>query len=169
MSKPYNLGFYRLTVYACKRLFSRESPVNFIEKEIEMRFDKIFILGVVIGLGFGNVSVKAQPFTPSLLVQAETDSDFPLPETVQNLTEQPGASGTTSLNFQTDLSLSEAIEFYRQTLTEQGLKEREINTAITDTTFNLVFEGAENGLAVVVQGVDLGGLTNVNIRYESLD
>ncbi|MEL7036125.1 MAG: hypothetical protein AAFO04_10965 [Cyanobacteria bacterium J06592_8] len=139
-----------------------------------MRLDRMFILGVVIGLGLGNLSVKAQPltsgfFVQDLLVQAETDSEFPLPETVQNLTEQPGANGTTSLNFQTDFSLNEAIEFYRQSLTEQGLKEREINTAITDTTFNLVFEGAENGLAVVVQGVDLGELTNVNIRYESLN
>ena len=130
---------------------------------------KIIVFVSMIMLGLGNLSVEAEPISPIFLVQTDTDSEFPLPETVQNLTKQPGVNGTNSVNFQTDLSLTEAVEFYRQSLTEQGLKEREINTAITNTTFNLVFEGAENGLAVVVQGVDLGELTNVNIRYEKLE
>lgn len=129
---------------------------------------KIIVFASIMVWGWGNLSVQAEPRSPIFLVQTDTNSQFPLPETVQNLTKQPGANGTESLNFQTDLSLTEAVEFYRQSLTQQGLKEREINTAITDTTFNLVFEGAENGLAVVVQGVDLGELTNVNIRYEKL-
>lgn len=130
---------------------------------------RIVVFASIMVLGLGNSWTEAQSLTPILLVQTETESEFPLPETVENLTKQPGVSGTNSVNFQTDLSLTEAIEFYRQSLTEQGLKEREINTAITDTTFNLVFEGAENGLTVVVQGVDLGERTNVNIRYEKLE
>ncbi|ERT09435.1 hypothetical protein M595_0486 [Lyngbya aestuarii BL J] len=130
---------------------------------------RIVVFASIMVLGLGNGLTEAQSLTPILLVQTETESEFTLPETVYNLTKQPGVSGTNSVNFQTDLSLTEAIDFYRQSLTEQGLKEREINTAITETTFNLVFEGVENGLAVVVQGVDLGELTNVNIRYEKLD
>jgi hypothetical protein len=44
-----------------------------------------------------------------------------------------------------------------------------MNTAITDSTFNLVFDGWESGLAIVVQGVNLGNQRNINIPYEQLD
>lgn len=134
-----------------------------------MFFLKIAAFTSILTLGLGSLSVEVQALKPILLVQRDAESEFPLPEAVQNLTKQPGAAGTQSINFQTNLSLQEALEFYRKTLTEQGLKEREINTAITDTTFSIVFEGAENGLAVVVQSIDLGELRNINIRYEKLD
>ena len=140
-----------------------------MESSLMLVFGKILVLGSMVLLALGNGFVRAQTPAPILFVQAGEKSEFPLPETVENLTAQPGVAGTESVNFQTDLTLTEAVEFYRRTLTERGLKEREINTAITETTFNLVFEGAENGLAVVVQGVDLGKSTNVNVRYEQLN
>ncbi|NJO71250.1 MAG: hypothetical protein HC825_05260 [Oscillatoriales cyanobacterium RM1_1_9] len=62
-----------------------------------------------------------------------------------------------------------AIEFYRKNFTVKGLEERTANTAITEATFSLVFEGSSNGLVVVVQGVNLGEKRNVNIRYEKLN
>ena len=50
-----------------------------------------------------------------------------------------------------------------------GLKERTVNTAVTDSTFSFVFDGYKNGKAIVIQGVALGAnSTNVNIRFESL-
>ena len=95
---------------------------------------------------------------------SDYDSEFPLPEDVQNFM---GGEGTA--NFATSLTVEEAIEFYRGALINLGLSERGLNTAITETTFSLVFDGHENGKAVVVQGVDLGnGTTNINIRFEDV-
>jgi hypothetical protein len=90
---------------------------------------------------------------------------FPLPGNVSSFTD----TRNDSINFQTTLSLEDTIAFYRDAFGKQGLTERTINTAITDTTFSLVFDGDPSGKAIVVQGVDLGnGKTNVNIRYEDV-
>ncbi len=94
-----------------------------------------------------------------------SNTKFPLPNNVSNFT----STGNGSINFQTDMSLKDTIQFYRDALGKQGLAERTVNTAITDTTFSLVFDGDPSGQAIVVQGVDLGnGKTNVNIRYEKV-
>ncbi len=93
------------------------------------------------------------------------NTKFPLPSNVNNFTSQ--ADG--QINFQTNLSIKDTIAFYRDAFTKQGLKERTDNTAITDTTFSLVYDGDPSGQAIVIQGVDLGnGKTNVNIRYEKV-
>jgi hypothetical protein len=93
------------------------------------------------------------------------NTKFPMPGNVSNFTD----TGNGSINFQTSMSLKDTITFYRDALTKQGLTERTVNTAITDTTFSMVFDGDSSGQAVVVQGVDLGnGKTNVNIRYEKV-
>jgi hypothetical protein len=93
------------------------------------------------------------------------NTKFPLPSSVSNFTD----TGNNSINFQTNLSLKDTIAFYRDAFKKEGITERTINTAITDTTFSLVFDGDPSGEAIVVQGVDLGnGKTNVNIRYEKV-
>jgi len=93
------------------------------------------------------------------------NTKFPLPNNVSNFTD----TGNGSINFQTSMSLKDTIQFYRDSFAKQGLTERTANTAITDTTFSLVFDGDPGGQAIVVQGVDLGnGKTNVNIRYENV-
>lgn len=91
-------------------------------------------------------------------------ASFPLPTNVQNVmaTEQ-------MVNFQTAMGLKDIMTFYREAFGKLGYKERTNLTVTTDTTFNLVFDGAPNGLAVVIQGVTLGpGSSNVNIRYEKV-
>lgn len=92
------------------------------------------------------------------------NTEFPLPPKVSNFTDL----GDGAINFQTDMSLKDTIAFYREAFTSQGYTERTINTAITDTTFSMVFDGHASGKAIVIQGVDLGGSTNVNIRFEAL-
>jgi hypothetical protein len=93
------------------------------------------------------------------------NTKFPMPGSVSNFTD----TGNSSINFQTDLSIKDTIAFYRDAFKKEGITERTINTAITDTTFSLVFDGDPSGEAIVVQGVDLGnGKTNVNIRYEKV-
>jgi hypothetical protein len=101
----------------------------------------------------------------------ETESDpasdfytvFPVPSDAANII---GEGGEGDLNFQTEMTLEEALEFYREELTAQGLAERDILTVVDETIFSIVFDGNENGLATVVQGVDLGEAVNINIRFE---
>ncbi|NJN22514.1 MAG: hypothetical protein HC812_16710 [Leptolyngbya sp. RL_3_1] len=103
-----------------------------------------------------------QPITPA-------EVEFPLPATVHCLLRFPTGQG--SVNFQTELSIEAAIAFYRASLTARGLTEREINTTVTAAVFSLVFDGwpgAAPGEVVVLQGVDLGGRVNINIRIEAL-
>lgn len=94
-----------------------------------------------------------------------TQTDFPLPENISNLTDL----GNGAINFQTTITITEAIAFYRDAFSKAGYTEREINTAITDETFNLVFDGHTSGKAIIVQGVDLGaGSINISIRLEDI-
>jgi hypothetical protein len=100
--------------------------------------------------------------------EGDYDTGFPLPEDVQNFMQLDPASD--SINFQTGMSMDEVIAFYRQAFTAQGLVERPLLTVIEPgKTFSMVFDGAANGMAVVIQGVVLGAnQTNVNIRYEDV-
>jgi hypothetical protein len=96
---------------------------------------------------------------------ASATSPFPMPAGVSNLT----STGTDAVNFQTSLTLTDALDFYRNAFQKQGLTERTITTSVTDTTFSIVFDGDPSGNAIVVQGVDLGnGKTNINIRFEDV-
>ncbi|MGD1907076.1 MAG: hypothetical protein ACFB0C_13920 [Leptolyngbyaceae cyanobacterium] len=107
-------------------------------------------------------------YGPQPITAAEVE--FPLPGTVHCMLQIP-TPGQGSINFQTELSLEEAIAFYRDSFATVGVTEREINTSITESVFSMVFDGwpeAAPGEAVVVQGVDLGGRVNINIRIEDL-
>ncbi len=97
---------------------------------------------------------------------AQFNTAFPLPDVVVNYYSNDGGE---SINFQTNLSMEETITFYRLAFGEAGYVERDINTSITTDTFSLVFDGHASGLAIVLQGVDLGyGTTNVNLRFEDV-
>ncbi len=114
------------------------------------------VLGLACGLGGGAAGSSAG---------GSAGAKFPMPPSVKNLT----TTSTGEVNFQTSMSLKDTIAFYREAFAKAGLKERTMNTSITDTTFSMVFDGDPSGKAVVIQGVDLGnGTTNVNIRYESV-
>ncbi len=108
----------------------------------------------------GNVTSPAQEPTK----KSGYNTEFPLPDKVTNFTDL----GDSAINFQTDMSLNDSIAFYREAFVKLGYTERTINTAITDAPFSMVFAGHASGKAIVIQGVDLGGNTNINIRFESL-
>jgi hypothetical protein len=112
---------------------------------------------------------------PAIVTMENGDSDtlapdvhtteFPLPENFSQLTD----TGSGTVNFQTNLGIEETISFYRQTFSDIGYMERTINTAITETTFSIVFDGHDSGQAIIIQGVDLGdGNTNISIRFEDI-
>ena len=91
------------------------------------------------------------------------DTDFPLPPKVENFTDM----GNDMVNFQTPMSLTDVVAFYRAEFEHAGYEEREILTTIDDMGFSLVWDGHPSGEAIVLQGVDMGnGTVNVNIRLE---
>ena len=93
------------------------------------------------------------------------NTEFPLPDDVSQFMDM----GSGSVNFQTGMNIKDTLAFYRDAFDKAGYTEREINTAITDATFSLVFDGHASGKAIVIQAVDLGGgKTNINIRFEDL-
>jgi len=103
------------------------------------------------------------PSTGSENVGESNDYDFPTPPEAQNVVEM----GTGGINFQTTMSLSEIVAFYRSAFESAGYQERGILTVINATTFSIVWDGHPSGQAIVVQGVDLGdGKININIRFE---
>jgi hypothetical protein len=113
--------------------------------------------------------LPVEPIEPPAVEETEspvvtTDVEFPMPDDAQNVMELGGGA----INFQTGLSLKEVAEFYREAFANQGLTERTITTLISEDVVNLVFDGAPNGQAVVVQAIPLGDTTNVNVRYEDV-
>jgi len=93
-----------------------------------------------------------------------SDTEFPLPDDAQNVTEVAG-----TVNYQTKLSLDDVMKFYRDAFASLGYTERELLTTVSDGVFSIVFDGHESGQAIVIQGVDLGdGSMNVNIRLEDV-
>jgi hypothetical protein len=111
----------------------------------------------------GGAKVEA---TPTVVEKAPDsyDTEFPLPSEVSNFM----STGNEGINFQTTMSLEEAVTFYRDAFKAAGYKEREINTVVDDAVFSMVFDGHANGKAIVIQGVDLGESTNINIRFEDV-
>ena len=92
------------------------------------------------------------------------ETDFPLPDSVNNLTDAMG-----TIIFQTDMTLDETLAFYRNAFAEKGYTERDLLTAITDQTASLVFDGHESGQAIVLQLVVLSETTtNVTLRFEDI-
>jgi len=95
---------------------------------------------------------------------AVSSSQFPLPDSVENFSEQ-GSSD--SINFQTKQSGEEIAKFYRAKFVEQGLVERTLVTVLEDDVTSTVFDGHASGKSIVVQTVNLpSGLVNVNVRLE---
>lgn len=93
------------------------------------------------------------------------DTEFPLPPDIQNF--QKTDYQDAGITFQTTLKLENIVQFYRDAFAKKGYTERQIMTSIEDYTISLVFDGAPNGKAIVVQGVDIGtGIVTVNIRYD---
>ena len=113
--------------------------------------------------GGGGTIPTAPPPTEASGGGGQTSSEFPLPDDATNVVEVTG-----TVNYQTGMSLEDVMTFYREAFGSQGYVERELLTVTSDTTFSFVFDGHASGKAIVVQGVDLGGSTNVSISLQDI-
>ncbi len=139
-------------------------------------------LGLLWLTGWAGSAIACPPPVPCAACQCEcgcthpdygpqpidrADMAWPLPTTVFCLRQWP-TPGAGSINFQTDLSLTTVLAFYREALTAWGWQELTLYTTVTDDVFSLVFQGEPGQLPLVIQSVDLGGRINVNLRLEAL-
>ncbi len=134
-------------------------------------FPALLLAGGSLAIAPAAFAAPEAPSAPRLLAQERNAASLelmPLPGDVNNVQTLPTPGEDGSINFQTSLSVSEAIDFYRAAFTDLGLVEREINTAIASTTFSMIFDGSERGLPLVIQGTTLGPTTNINIRFEDV-
>ena len=112
--------------------------------------------------------IEANPPTTSIEVPTKEeppsyDSEFPLPEDVQNFNKI--TTGDYGITFMSKMSIDKLITFYRSEFKGQGLTEDELLTAITESSYSLVFRGGKK--PIVLQGVDLGGgMITISLRYE---
>lgn len=94
-----------------------------------------------------------------------SDAGFPLTNDAHNITE----IGDGTVLFYTNLSLDDALKFYRDKYTSQGYSERELLTVVAEGTFSIVFDGDPSGKAVVIQSVDLGdGSRTITISLQDV-
>jgi hypothetical protein len=138
-----------------------------------MKHPRLFLILAVLMIAslscglFGGSDSSGVGDSPATVAggSSEYDTEFPLPPDVENFMDL----GDDSINYQTSMPLTDVIEFYREAFAAAGYDERDITTAITDTTFSIVWDGHPNGKAIVVQGVDLGdGTVNINVRFEDV-
>jgi len=97
--------------------------------------------------------------------QVKYDTLFPLPQDVQNFAK---TLKTDQVNFQTNLSLEDIVQFYRREFTAQGLSEISLVTLIADDCISLAFAGLPDDKKVIVQAVDLGYSSVTNMRNVNL-
>jgi hypothetical protein len=95
-------------------------------------------------------------------VQPNVETEFPVLADAFEMLDL----GNSSISYKTKMKQAEIITFYRDEFKKAGYTEREIATVISDTLFSMVFDGHASGKAIVLQAVDLGGSTNVTLRFE---
>ncbi|NJM42267.1 MAG: hypothetical protein HC853_16780 [Anaerolineae bacterium] len=109
-------------------------------------------------------NAEATPEATTETTEATTQTNYPQPADAKLIAN---ANGT--LILESGLSIKDALAFYRDELSAQGLKENKQLTVESDAVFSLVMEGLPDGKAVVVQGVKIDEKkTTITIRAEAL-
>lgn len=98
---------------------------------------------------------------------AGVPADFPVTQDATSL-KVLATGDQAQINYQTKMGLADVIAFCTEKLTEAGWTMQPNMLSMTSTTFSLVFASSSKPTDIVVQGVQVGNLTNVNVRYEAV-
>lgn len=102
--------------------------------------------------------------TDSTELFTDGETDFPMPSDATNVVSIAG-----TLNYQTNFTIEEVMEFYRDTYGKQGYTERDSVTTVSDGVFSMIFDGDPSGKAIIIQGVDFGdGTSNVTVTLQDI-
>jgi hypothetical protein len=91
--------------------------------------------------------------------------EFPVPADAANLSVTT-LGDYAMVNFQTQLSLKDTMTFCRNRMASRGDKEVPGQTSTSDIAFSMVFAGPSAAKQIIIQGLTVGGMTNVNARSE---
>lgn len=142
------------------------SPTAIFERQVDNAVENVQET-VEAGIGFTleEVQETAEALAGGEIEFGEdVESEFPISDDATNPVIIAGV-----LNYASNLSIEELVEFYRSEFTALGYTERTLLTVIQDGTVNLVFDGHPSGNAIIVQMVDLIVLgVNVNVRLEDI-
>lgn len=142
------------------------SPTAFFERQVDNAVENVQET-VEAGIGFSleEVQETAEALAGGEIEFGEdVESEFPISDDATNPVIIAGV-----LNYASNLSIEELVEFYRSEFTALGYTERTVLTLIQDGTVNLVFDGHPSGNAIIVQMIDLIVLgVNVNVRLEDI-
>lgn len=141
--------------------------VGNIEATIEAGGELISTAGA--GLETAAVAVETlQVVATDVQIGGSAETSFPLPEGATVMVVSGYQTDSETLIASSTLTFAELKTFYRDAFTAQGLTERTILTVEGDWGFSMVFDGAANGLAIVVQSADLGdGTRSISVTYTS--
>jgi len=93
------------------------------------------------------------------------NTEFPIPGKAKVIQSNPNLVMAT-----VDMPIKEIVAYYRDELGKKGLTEYELLTAITDSTFSLVFRSTSNEDELIIQGTDIGNNSVAfSLRYEDVD
>lgn len=142
------------------------SPTAIFERQVDNAVENVQET-VEAGIGFTleEVQETAEALAGGEIEFGEdVESEFPISDDATNPVIIAGV-----LNYASNLSIEELVEFYRSEFTALGYTERTVLTLIQDGTVNLVFDGHPSGNAIIVQMIDLIVLgVNVNVRLEDI-
>ena len=96
---------------------------------------------------------------------AGVPADFPVTQDAAGL-KVLSTGDQAQINYQTKMSLTDVMAFCTEKLTSAGWAVRPDLLSMTSTTFSMVFASSSKPTDIVIQGVQVGNLTNVNVRYE---
>jgi hypothetical protein len=124
--------------------------------------DDSLVIGDISGDNAGDVK-------PGAVLPNSNDgsykTDYPLVGKVGDLIVDK--NNTSMINYSTDATLRQVYDFYVSEMGKQGYAVRKITTIVNESVVNLVMDGGDDGLALVVQAVQLEpGKVNVNVRKE---
>lgn len=95
----------------------------------------------------------------------QQETSFPLPDGIKNFTRTLKSD---LVSFQTNMSLEEIGNFYRDAFGKQGLTEHGLVTSMSEEHLSLAFLGLPDDRMALVQAIDLGYKTEQDLRYVSL-
>jgi hypothetical protein len=98
---------------------------------------------------------------------AGVPADFPVTQDAASL-KVLATGDQAQINYQTKMSLTDVMSFCTVQLTSAGWHSRPELLSMTSTTFSIVFASSSKPTDIVIQGVTVGDLTNVNVRYEAV-
>ena len=98
---------------------------------------------------------------------AGVPADFPVTQDAASL-KVLATGDQAQINYQTKMNLADVMSFCTEQLTAAGWQMRPELLSVTSTTFSIVFANSSKPTDIVIQGVTVGDLTNVNVRYEAV-